>query len=97
MPLSECGASGLTRLREVSPQQCEMPCRRTQAALSPGSPADRAGLKKGDKLVAVSGIRVGPGFFNGPQSAWAGGAPGTKVAVSKVDGAVVTVTLANYY
>jgi len=65
--------------------------------VSPGSPADRAGFKKGDKLVAVSGIRVGPDFFAGPQASWMRGAPGTQVAVTKGDGAVVTVTLANYY
>jgi hypothetical protein len=65
--------------------------------VSPGSPADRAGLKKGDKLVEVSGIRVGPNFFDGPQGSWTRGAPGTQVAVTKGDGAVVTLTLANYY
>ena len=65
--------------------------------VSPGGPAERAGLRKGDKLVAVSGVRVGPGFFDGPQASWARGAPGTEVAVTKADGATVKVTLANYY
>jgi len=65
--------------------------------VSPGGPADRAGLRKGDKLVAVSGVRVGPGFFDGPQASWTRGAPGTEVALTKADGATVKVTLANYY
>ena len=32
--------------------------------VTPGSPAERAGLKKGDKLVAVGGEQVGPGFYS---------------------------------
>ncbi|MCL6699257.1 aspartyl protease family protein [Sphingomonas sp. NSE70-1] len=65
--------------------------------VSPGSPADRAGFKKGDKLVAIGGERVGPAFFAGPQASWFRGAPGTEVALTKADGATVKVTLANYY
>ena len=65
--------------------------------VSPGSPADRVGLKKGDRLVAVGGVRVGPGFFDGPQSNWSRGTAGTKIAVTKGDGMTVTLTLADYY
>ena len=32
--------------------------------VTPGSPAERAGLKKGDKLVAIGGEKVGPGFYS---------------------------------
>lgn len=65
--------------------------------VSPGSPADKAGLKKGDKIVAVDGDRVDPGFFGGTKAAWARGAPGTKVELKKSNGAVTTLVLADYY
>ena len=65
--------------------------------VTPGSPAERAGLKKGDKLVAVGGEKVGPGFYSSKQSGWAREAVGTQVAITKADGQTVTVTLANYY
>lgn len=65
--------------------------------VSPGSPADKAGLKKGDKLVAVGGEKVGPGFYASKEANWAKEPVGTKVDVTKADGQTVTVTLANYY
>jgi len=65
--------------------------------VSPGSPADKAGLKKGDRLVAIAGEHVGPGFFNGNQSNWARSAAGTKVDVTKQDGGTVTLILADYF
>ena len=65
--------------------------------VSPGSPADKAGLRKGDKLVEVDGERVGPGFYASRVANWAKEPVGTKVAVTKADGQTVTVTLANYY
>ena len=65
--------------------------------VSPGSPADRAGLKVGDKLTAINGTAVGPAFFSGQLSGWARGTPGTKVAIRKADGATATLTLADYY
>ncbi len=65
--------------------------------VSPGSPAERAGLKKGDKLVAIDGEAVGPGFFSGRQSGWARSAAGTTVKLTKSDGATVPLTLADYF
>lgn len=65
--------------------------------VSPGSPADKAGLKKGDKLVLIDGERVGPGFYSSKEANWAKDPAGTRVAVTKADGQTVTLTLANYY
>lgn len=65
--------------------------------VSPGGPADRAGLKKGDKLIAINKTPIGPDFFTGPQSSWSRGAAGTMVEVTKAGGKTVTLTLADYY
>ena len=65
--------------------------------VSPGSPADKVGLKKGDKLVAIDGERVGPGFFSSSRGNWAKDPAGTEVAVTKADGQIVKLILANYY
>lgn len=65
--------------------------------VSPGSPADRAGLKKGDKLVTIAGERVGPGFYTSKQAGWTREAVGTKVDITKSDGQTVILTLADYF
>jgi hypothetical protein len=65
--------------------------------VSPGSPADAAGLKKGDKLVAVNGTAIGPAFFSGSQANWARAPAGTRIEVTKSDGNKASLILADYY
>ncbi len=65
--------------------------------VSPGSPADKAGLKKGDKLVSIAGERVGPDFCASAQANWAKEPLGTRVAIAKGDGQSVTLVLADYF
>ncbi len=65
--------------------------------VSPGSPAAKAGLKKGDRIVAVEGEAVGPGFYSSAKSNWARGTPGTKITLLKAGGQPVALTLADYY
>ena len=65
--------------------------------VSPGSPAAKAGLKTGDRLVAIGGEKVGPGFYASAHANWTKEEPGTEIAVTKSDGQTVTITLADYY
>lgn len=65
--------------------------------VSPGSPADKAGLKKADKLVAIDGERVSPRFYSSNRGNWARDPAGTEVAVAKADGQTVKLILADYY
>ena len=65
--------------------------------VAPGSPADRAGLKKGDRIAAIDGHRIGPGFYNTAQANWSRAAAGTSVAVTKGDGQTAKLVLADYF
>lgn len=65
--------------------------------VTPGSAADKAGLKKGDQLTAIGGVPVGPSFYSGPQNDWLRGPAGTKVEVTRADGAKIMLTLADYF
>lgn len=68
-----------------------------QAAVVPGSPADKAGIKKGDIIVKVNGIAVGP--RGSVASLVAEYAPGDTIALTiNRDGkeSVVRVTLSQY-
>lgn len=69
----------------------------TLAFVSPGSPAAKAGLKKGDRLVAVDGQKVTAAYFQTPASGWNQRPAGESVKLELADGRTATVTLADYY
>jgi hypothetical protein len=65
--------------------------------VSPGSPADKAGLKKGDRISAIGGHRAGPDFYKTAQANWSRAPAGTAVALQLDNGRTVTLTLADYF
>jgi predicted aspartyl protease len=65
--------------------------------VTPGSPAEQAGIKKGDRLTVIGGERVGAGFYTSKEANWSRRPAGTRVALTKSDGQSVTLTLADYY
>ena len=65
--------------------------------VSPQSPAAAAGLKKGDRLVAIDGRPVGADFFQGPFASWNQRPAGERIPLTLADGRTVQLTLADYY
>lgn len=62
-----------------------------------GSPAERAGWKKGEAVTAVDGKPVPTGFAGEETSFFVYGAAGTTVALTVADGKTRKLTLADYY
>jgi hypothetical protein len=82
--------------RERAGTRLELAADRLKVAyVSPDGPAAAAGLKAGDEIAAVDGRRVDANYYSRPD--WTRGAAGRAVSLQRVDGSVVTVTLADYY
>jgi len=63
--------------------------------VSPQGPAARAGLKTGDEVVAVDGVKVDANFYQ--RADWTRRPAGETVALARADGSTVKVTLADYF
>ncbi len=65
--------------------------------VAPGSPAEKAGWRKGDEIVAVNGRPAGGEPAGDREGGWASGPDGTVVTLTLADGSRRRLTLATYY
>jgi predicted aspartyl protease len=65
--------------------------------VSPQGPAAAAGLKAGDRIVAIDGEPVGAGFYRTPLGTWNRRPSGTPVELTLADGRRTRITLADYF
>jgi membrane-associated protease RseP (regulator of RpoE activity) len=64
--------------------------------VAPGSPAEAAGLRKGQRLVAIDGTPISPDYLDG-RFRWRFGAPGTRVEMTDNAGRAYVIVLADYF
>jgi len=64
--------------------------------IAPGSPAEKSGLKKGQRITAIDGRRIGMDYLDGGFH-WRFGDPGTGVVVSDDLGRIYRIMLADYF
>jgi len=65
--------------------------------VSPQGPAAKAGLKTGDKIVAINGESIGADFFATPLGSWYRGSAGSPVTLTLDGGRTVHFALTDYY
>lgn len=65
--------------------------------VAPGSPAEAAGWKVGDEIVAVDGQTFGADVGASPLNRWTTGPAGETRALTLADGGIRRLTLADYY
>lgn len=65
--------------------------------VSPGSPAEAAGWRVGEAVVAIDGHHIDPGYPGSELSRWASKAAGDIVTLTLLDGSTRKLTLKDYY
>ena len=65
--------------------------------VSPQGPAAKAGLKTGDKIVAINGEKIGQDFFATPLGNWYRGSSGSPITLTLESGRTIHFALADYY